>query len=179
MPRVMVAQEHQEDPLWGVSGEHAPELSSALAHYSSVVYEKSVLSLREFEAARIRTAQINGCMICQRWRTARDLAATEGVVASGPLPDEAFYAAIEGWREATAFSERERIAIEFADRMGQAPRSFHDDEQFWERVHESFSETEVVDLTLSIASWIAAGRAAHVLELDGFCPASFDQPLPV
>ena len=30
------------------------------------------LGLREFEAARLRIAQINGCLFCQDWRTERD-----------------------------------------------------------------------------------------------------------
>lgn len=35
------------------------------ADFSKAVYTKSKLSLPEFEAARARTAEINGCLVCQ------------------------------------------------------------------------------------------------------------------
>ena len=73
------------------------------------------------------------------------------------------------WRTATIFSERERIAIEFADRMGQEPKSLAQDEAFWQRAHAHFSDKEIVDLTFSVASWIALGRMTHVLGLDTTC----------
>ena len=41
--------------------------------FSDAVYNKSSLPLREFEAARVRMAQINDCNVCLNWRTARDV----------------------------------------------------------------------------------------------------------
>lgn len=67
------------------------------------------------------------------------------------------------------FSERERIAIEMAERMGERPHSMAGDEAFWERVHGHFSDEEIVDMTLSIGSWISMGRVVHTLELDEVC----------
>ncbi|WP_313801520.1 hypothetical protein [Sphingobium sp.] len=67
------------------------------------------LSLREFEGARSRIAQINGCIICQQFRAAKDapsMFAATGVrpghliCDNGPAPDEGFYAAVETWRTA-------------------------------------------------------------------------------
>lgn len=144
--------------------------------FSSAVYQHTGLPFRIVEAARYRTAQLNGCITCQTWRAERDLAPVlsakggnpaESFIARGdPAPDEAFYAAVEDWRNASVFSERERLAIEFAERMGLQPRSFEEDEPFWERMHQAFSDGEIVDLTLSVASWIALGRTLHVLQLD-------------
>ncbi len=71
MPRVTVPVE--KDPLIYVWTELAPPLTSAAGAYSHAVYEKSSLSLREFEAARITMARINQCAICTEWRTARDV----------------------------------------------------------------------------------------------------------
>ena len=51
--------------------------------------------LRVFEAARIATAQINGCQICMNWQTNRDIkqmGIEGGVTLNGEPPDENFYA---------------------------------------------------------------------------------------
>ena len=50
-------------------GEMVPEIGGAAATLSLKVYSDSTLGLREFEAARLRIAQINGCLFCQDWRT--------------------------------------------------------------------------------------------------------------
>ena len=76
MPRVTVPAE--QDPLIYVWTELAPPLTAAAGAYSSAVYEKSSLSLREFEAARITMARINQCAICIDWRTARDVPGRSG-----------------------------------------------------------------------------------------------------
>lgn len=130
----------------------------------------------------MRTAQINGCNLCLALRAERDLAnhveRSGGNVAilaerDNTPPDEVFYEEVANWRTSDAFSERERLAIEYADRLGSAPQSMDCDEDFWQRMHMHFSDAEIVDMTLSIGSWIALGRFAHVLDLDGMCtPAS-------
>ncbi len=55
---------------------------------SLAVYAKSTLGLREFEAARLRIAQINGCIVCMDWRTDRD----------GEKVEDGFFEAVENWR---------------------------------------------------------------------------------
>ena len=72
MPRISVPE--GSDPLMHVWVGAAPGLSIPAAQFSAAVYEKSVLPLREFEAARIRIAQINECQLCLGWRSARDFA---------------------------------------------------------------------------------------------------------
>jgi alkylhydroperoxidase family enzyme len=86
-----------------------------------------------------------------------------------PAPDEEFYAQVENWRTWAGFSERERLVIEYADRLGSAPQSMDHDEAFWTKMHAHFSDAEIVDATFSIGSWMALGRLTHVLELDGVC----------
>lgn len=179
MPRVHVPEAFAHDPSAYVWSHYAPEIGAAAGAYSRAVYECSNLSLREMEAARVRTAHINGCKLCIGMRAARDLGghlersggdASRAVSARGnPQPDEAFYLAITDWTNATVFSERERLAMEFAERLGEAPQSMDNDERFWRRMHAAFSDAEIVDLTFAIGSWIAFGRLTHVLELDGVC----------
>jgi alkylhydroperoxidase family enzyme len=67
------------------------------------------------------------------------------------------------------FSERERLAIEYAERIALAPSPLPLDDGFWDRLHAHFDEGEIADLTYSITCWIATGRMVHVLGLDGSC----------
>lgn len=161
-----------------LSNAYAPEIVRAAGNFSTQVYQHSRLSLRELEAARYRTAQINGCLVCQGFRAGRDFPQMfEGfggdletsVYRNGPAPDEEFYAQVENWRDWPGYSERERIAIQYAEGLGEAPKEIAADEDFWARAKGAFSDEELVDLTYSIGSWIANGRAAHVLGLDSAC----------
>ncbi len=179
MARVFVPDTAAGNPFGYVLGNYAPKIGSAGGAFANAVYQSSSLPLRVLEAARYRTAQINGCMVCQGMRAAKHVDpmlaggggdASRSIVArGGPMPDEAFYAAVETWRESSLFSERERLAIEHAERLAEDPRGFAEDEAYWVRFHTAFSDDEIVDLTLCIAAWIAIGRVTHVLELDTVC----------
>lgn len=179
MNRVHIPTEAVNDAAAFAWKEYGGAIADAGFAFSRAVYRHSKLSLRESEAARLRTAQINGCAICKSWRGARDtpaLLAAAGesdgpsVVDNGPTPDELFYSSIETWRDSPVFSERERTALELAERIAIEPQAVATDDQFWTRIHKHFGDDEIVDLTLSIAAWIAMGRATHVLGLDQACP---------
>lgn len=179
MARVSVPDSAAANPYGYVLTHYAPAIGAAGGAFATAVYQSSRLELRVLEAARYRTAQINGCMVCQTMRAARHvdrfIAAGGGdvdrsiVARGGPAPDEHFYAEVERWRGADGFSERERLAIEHSERMAEDPRGFAGDEAYWARLHAAFSDDEIVDLTLSIAAWMALGRVTHVLELDTVC----------
>ncbi len=170
MPRIDVPD--GQDPLTYVWTELAPDLTTAAGRYSHAVYEKSRLSIREFEAARITVARINDCAICTNWRTARDVP-SRGLAADA-LP-EAFYAqvardgatgdGVEG--ERIDLTERERLAAEFAARYATDHRRM--DADLWDRLHAVYTDDELVDLALCVASWLALGRFNQVFDIDGAC----------
>jgi len=171
---VPAAQAH--DPYGFATENLAPEIMRAGGVFSAAVYRHSKLSLREFEGARARTAELNGCVICQQFRAARDLGGmfsgtgTRGTVAeNGPAPDEAYYAAVLDWRTSPIFSDRERLAIEFAERFGTEPKSLASDETFWAKARAAFTDAEIADLANSVACWVGLGRVAHVLGFDEVC----------
>lgn len=189
MPRIVVPEQYLAEPATFVHRHYRPELSSALLQLGLAVYEHTRLPARIVEAIRVRTAQINGCVTCQTWRAERDLPAVfarrgrDGsgsfLYEGGPLPDADFYDALgDRWREATVFSERERLAIEHAERMGTDPHSFEDASEFWQLMHDHFDDGEIVDLTICVAGFIAGGRFLHTLDLDpavcAFVPAPAD-----
>ena len=183
MARVHAPDERVHDPLSYIWSQYTPEIGAAAAAYSLKVYEHSRLSLREMEAARMRTALINGCHPCRKLRAGSDLPihiAISGGDASiaassrdNTLTDENSYAQIVDWRKAKEmFSPRERLAIEYAEELGEAPQCMDEDEEFWAAMHDNFSNGDIVDLTFAIGSWIALDHFAHVLALD----AGFSSP---
>ncbi|MGW1225941.1 carboxymuconolactone decarboxylase family protein [Streptomyces sp. NPDC001478] len=145
------------EPLGYVWGELVPGIGPAAANLSLAVYEHSTLGLREFEAARLRIAQINGCLFCLDWRTERD----------GQKVEEEFADAVTEWRTAAAFDERTRLAAEYAERYALDHHNL--DEAFWARMTDRYSRREIVELSMSIGSWLAFGRLNHVLGLDAVC----------
>lgn len=148
-----------KEPLGWVWGEAVPKIGPAAARFSAAVYEHSTLSLREFEAARARIAQINHCLFCLDWRTERD----------GERVDESLFADVEKWREATSLSDRERLAAEYAERFATDHLSLDADEAFWDRLRGSYTDAEIIELSMCIGSWIAFGRLNHVLGIDASC----------
>lgn len=178
MPRVHVPDEFAHDPSSYVWSHYAPEVGAAGGAFTLAVYENCQLTVREMEAARLRTAHINGCKLCIGMRADRDLGgfversggnAAKVAARKGPAPDETFYANIENWRSADCFSPRERLAIEYAERMGETPKSMEEDEEFWSQMHAAFSDREIVDMTFAISMWMGFGRLTHTLQLDNVC----------
>jgi len=162
MPHITVPAD--KDPLVYTWSELAPPLTAAAGAYSSAVYEKSSLALREFEAARITLARINECAICTGWRTARDVPGWAD--DPGAVPEE-FYEKVGRDPEWSGFSPRERLAAEFAQRY--ATDHLGMDDAFWQRLHDNFTDDELVDLALCVASWLALGRFNRVFDIDGGC----------
>jgi alkylhydroperoxidase family enzyme len=162
MPRVTVPTE--KDPLVYVWTELATPLTAAAGAYSSAVYEKSSLTLREFEAARITMARINQCAICLDWRTARDVPGRSG--DPGEIP-ESFYEEVGVLRNFDCLDERELLSAEFAERY--ATDHLGMDDALWVRLHAHFSDDELVDLALCVGSWLALGRFNQVFDIDGAC----------
>ena len=161
MPRISVPE--GTDPLLHVWTGAAPALSVPAAQFSAAVYEHSTLPLREFEAARIRIAQINDCELCLGWRSARDVASRATEAES---IDEEFYSHI-GDATWDGFSEREVLAAEYAERFALDHRSM--DDTFWDRLRSAFTDEEIVELGLCIGMWISQGRLNRVLDVDGGC----------
>ncbi|GAB2467122.1 carboxymuconolactone decarboxylase family protein [Comamonas humi] len=178
MIRISVPDADAADPYGYAARTHATAIMAAAAAFARATYEHSRLPLREFEGARMRIAQINGCTICQQFRAARDISAMFAgtgqrpqrlVSDNGPAPDENFYADVGNWRHSAQFSARERRALEYAERFAEEPKVLAQDEAFWSRARLLYSDAELVDLAHCVAAWMGLGRVAHVLGFDSVC----------
>ena len=176
--RIELPPEHHERPFEHMAKHYPSEILKAAQTFGPAPYQYSKLSLRELEGARYCTALINGCNVCKNFRGARDFPGLfeifdgdleNSVYTRGPAPDEEFYQNVPNWPDYPDFSERERLAICYAEGMGQTPQAIAQDEEFWHGAKEAFSDDELVDMTYAIADWMAMGRAQHVLGLDSVC----------
>lgn len=157
MPHIAVP-EGKADPevrVWALR----PEMGMGAGALSHAIYEQSIVPVRERELARMRIAQINGCIICQQWRSTPG---AEGAVS------EDDYAHVLEWRTHDGYSDRERIAIDYAERFALDHHTI--DDAYYDRMRAaSFSDAEILDLTVCIGGWLALGRTLHVLGLDDSC----------
>ncbi|MEJ9077853.1 carboxymuconolactone decarboxylase family protein [Gordonia malaquae] len=146
-----------KDPIGYVWGEMVPGIGPAAARLATSVYEHTTLGLREFEAARLRIAQINGCLFCQDFRTDRD----------GVKVEADFDTAVQAWSTTDAFDDRARLAAEYAERFATDHHGL--DDEFWDRMRAQYTDTEIVELSMCLGSWLSFGRLNRVLGLDEVC----------
>jgi AhpD family alkylhydroperoxidase len=136
--------------LWNLRPELLPTVQAMI----DGPYHRSLLPAREREAARMRIAELNDCVICRdyRARSARAGGATEELYAHVSAPD------------AAAYTERERLAIEFAERFALDHPGI--DDAFVARLRSAFSDAEVLDLSICCAAFLGLGRVLAVLGIE-------------
>lgn len=138
----------------------SPALGAAIAGFSDAVYNRSRLPMRTREIARIVIAHDNECAVCVNTRDADGPAA--GV-------DEELYEHAAAWRRWPGFSAQERLAAEFAHRFATEHTALRDDEDFWTRCREHFTDELLTDLALSCALWVGMGRVLRTLDIGQTC----------
>jgi alkylhydroperoxidase family enzyme len=148
-----------DDDLVGWVGV-SPQLGAAIGNFSDAVYHRNRLPLRVREIARMVMALDNECAVCQNTRFGEGPA--EGV-------DEELYDHAHEWQTWPGYSEQERIAAEFAHRFATDHTALRDDEEFWSRCKEHFSDELLADLALSCALWIGMGRVLRTLDIGQTC----------
>jgi alkylhydroperoxidase family enzyme len=71
---------------------------------------------------------------------------------------------LENFRHDPVFNERERIAIEFAEKMATNHTSIDDD--FFRRMRAQFTDAEIVEIGMAAGQYIGFGRLLMVLDLE-------------
>jgi alkylhydroperoxidase family enzyme len=115
-------------------------------------YNKSILPVRVREAARMRIAQLNDCTVCLAFRA--DKVKTQGLT-------EDFYGRVGVPDDDADFSRQEQLAIEYAERFATDHLSI--DDAFFARLRESFSDPEILDLTICLSAFLGLGRTLRAL----------------
>ena len=107
------------------------------AYLAKSSIEKNLLALVEY-----RVSQINGCAYCLDMHS-KDL-------RHGGETEQRIYT-IAAWRETDLFTNRERAALAWAESVTLLEQGHVPDEAY-EAVRKEFSEEELVDLTLAVAT---------------------------
>ena len=99
---------------------------------------------------KMRASQINGCAYCLHMHTT-------DAIAQGETPARLFL--LDAWAESTMYSPRERAALAWTDAVTKISET-HAPDDVYEGLKPHFSEAEIVDLTLLIATINSWNRLA-------------------
>ena len=83
------------------------------------------------------------------------------VVEAGVTED--VYAHLDEWRTWPGYTERQRLAIEYAERFAVDHHAI--DDELFQRLRSQFADDEVLDLTLCLAVYLGLGRTLEVLQI--------------
>jgi AhpD family alkylhydroperoxidase len=100
------------------------------------------------ELVKMRASQINGCAFCLHMHSKDARAAGES--------EERLYL-LNGWRESSLYSDRERAALAWTEALTRVADTQAPDTDY-EGLKPHFSETEIVNLTLLITTINAWNR---------------------
>ena len=121
------------------------------------VHDAGRLEPALIELVLMRVSQINGCAYCLDMHSKDARAAGETEQRLYVLP---------AWRETTLFSERERIALAWAEELTELASHDAVSDTLYARARQHFEEAELVDLTLlvvSINGWNRINVAARTI----------------
>lgn len=132
-----------------------PDMGRMVEAMVDTVYRRSILPASEREVARMRIAQLNACTACATFRAPSVLEA--GV-------DEELYLHVDEYATYGGYTERQRLAAEFASRFVTDHGSI--DDALFAELRSAFSDAEVLDLTMCVSVYVGLGRALAVLGID-------------
>ena len=134
-------------------------LSDAVDSFRIASHDKSMLSRRVREVARMRIAVINQCPI---WLDTRSASGTDK-----KLSESEYLGIIEG-QTPISLSKQEVLALNFAEDFCNDPDSLNDD--FFAKLGSEFSDAQIVDLAGYVAFCLGIGRVYKVLNVANECP---------
>lgn len=129
-----------------------PEMAPMVERMIGTVYGRSILPAAEREVARMKIAQLNACSACAVFRA-------PSVVEAGVAEDA--YEHLHEYRTYPGYTERQRLAIEYAERFAVDHQSIDDD--LFTRLRDHFADDEILDLTICLAVYLGLGRTLEVL----------------
>jgi AhpD family alkylhydroperoxidase len=132
-----------------------PDMGAMVEAMVRTVYERSILPAAEREVARLKIAELNACTACATFRA-------PSVQRAGV--DEELYCHLDDYATYEGYTERQRLAIEYAARFATEHHAI--DDAFFARLRAAFSDAEILDLTMCVAAYLGLGRALAVLGIE-------------
>ena len=127
----------------------APQAYHALLGLEKYLRECG-LEQRLIHLIKLRASQINGCAYCldMHWKDLRAIGETEQRLCS-----------LDAWRECPYYSNRERAALAWTEAVTRVSET-HVPDEVYDEVKQHFSERELADLTVAVATINAWNRLA-------------------
>jgi alkylhydroperoxidase family enzyme len=135
-----------------------PDMAGMVERMITTAYQRSILPPAEREVARMRVAQLNACGACSTFRA-------PSVIAAGITED--LYDHLDEYRTYGGYTERQRLAIEYAEQFVTNHRAI--DDELFARLRAQFTDAELLDLTLCLAVYLGLGRSLEVLGIEDNC----------
>jgi AhpD family alkylhydroperoxidase len=132
-------------PYFQLAPDGLKALGATQPYFESTAIEPRLRALVE-----LRVSQINGCAYCVDMHSREARQAGESQQRLDCLPV---------WRETTFYADRERAALTWAESVTQVSQTGVPDDVY-DVVRREFSEKDLVDLTLIIATMNAWNRMA-------------------
>ena len=141
-------------------GKAAPETYKAVV--APETYLKGVIEPRLYHLLKLRASQINGCAFCIGMHS-------DEAVRDGDTPERLLL--LDAWEESSAFSEKERAALEWIEELTLIADT-HASKEAFDGLKRFFSEEEIAYLTLTGAVINAWNRIA-IASRGQYDPAMF------
>ena len=117
----------------------APEAYRHLIALEQTIAPK--IEAKLYHLIKVRASQINGCAFCIAMHT-------DEAVRDGDSPERLLL--LDAWRESSAFSEKERAALEWVEDVTRISET-HASQRAFDGLRRFFSEEEIGYLTLAAA----------------------------
>jgi AhpD family alkylhydroperoxidase len=121
--------------------ELVPNLYNGVLHLEKQV-QASSLGAQLIHLIKLRASQLNHCAFCVNMHT-------EEALADGIDPRKLYLLTV--WEESSLYTDRERAALAWTESVTLIAETGVPDEAF-EAVRSQFTETEVAELTVAIAT---------------------------
>lgn len=153
MPRIDVPDGPGGPPrqVWNLRPELLPTVTAMI----DGPYKRSLLPVREREAARMRIAELNDCRICRDFRA-------RSAIEGGATED--LYTHVADAHANRNYTQREQLAVEFAERFALDHANIDDD--FFIRLRSAFGDDEILDLAICCGAFLGLGRVLAVLGIE-------------
>jgi len=142
-----------------------PALFIAVSSLYGVLSRKSSpLSPALRSLITVRVSQINWCRFCVDLNSATLIQQTGSEVQA---------AALEQWRESAIFSDKEKSALDYAEKITHSDQQV--DEDCFNALKEHFDEQSIIELTALIAFQNLSSKFNSALDMEtqGFCNIPF------
>lgn len=141
---------------------HKPETAAGFVKFFTALRGERTLPERLTELMRLRIAFHNQCRSCMAVRYAT--AAQDGV-------DEDLVCSLERPAEAANLSEREKLAIDYGERLATNHLSI--DDAYHAKLKQHFTEAEIVELGVFAAICVGMGRLGATWDMVEELPKAF------